>query len=77
MDTSNHQTMRSLFEQLGLPAESEQIKDFIKQHPLLRHEQIEKASFWSRGQAAFIEESISDDSDWSVLVDQLDAQLRH
>lgn len=76
MDTSDHYTMQSLFSQLGLPAEPKQIKSFIEAHPLTKQERIGQASFWTPSQAAFIQESISEDSDWTELVDQLDVQLR-
>lgn len=75
MDSSNHYTMQTLFEQLGLPSRTEQIDAFIEAHDLKQHERIEHAAFWSPAQASFVEESIREDSDWVVLVDQLDAQL--
>lgn len=76
MDTSNHSSMMSLFEQLGLPAKSDDIDSFLKSHSLRSDEQIEKATFWTNAQATFIEESLNEDSVWSDLVDQLDVQLR-
>jgi hypothetical protein len=76
MDTSNHHNLQSLFEQLGLPADTEQINQFIKHHPLDKQVRIEHATFWTPAQAAFIQESISNDSDWVELVDHLDVQLR-
>jgi hypothetical protein len=68
--------MKSLFEQLGLPSESKKIVEFISLHSLVGDEKIEEAYFWSDAQVAFIKESINKDSDWTTLVDQLDAQLR-
>jgi hypothetical protein len=34
------------------------------------------APFWTRSQAAFLQESLSQDSDWSGLVDQLAKALQ-
>lgn len=76
MDTSNHFTLHALFEQLGLPASSEQIKAFIQAHPLEPEQRITNANFWNESQAAFLQESICEDSDWVEIVDSLDAQLR-
>jgi hypothetical protein len=76
MDTCNHNIMKSLFEQLGLPSESKKIVEFIRLHSLVGDEKIEEAYFWSGAQVAFIKESINKDSEWTTLVDQLDAQLR-
>ena len=76
MDTCNHNIMESLFEQLGLPSESNKIVEFIRLHSLVDDEKIEEAYFWSVAQIAFIKESINKDSEWTTLVDQLDAQLR-
>ena len=75
MDTSNHYTMQTLFEQLGLPSKAEQIDAFISENQLKNHERIEHASFWSSAQTSFIVESIREDSDWVILVEQLDLQL--
>ncbi len=54
MDTCNHNIMKSLFEQLGLPSESKKIVEFIRLHSLVGDEKIEEAYFWSVGQVAFI-----------------------
>jgi hypothetical protein len=35
-----------------------------------------KAEIWDKAQAAFLKEAIEEDSDWSGVVDQLDALLR-
>jgi len=75
MDYSNHYTMQTLFEQLGLPSTPEQIDAFISSNHLKKHERIEQASFWSPAQISFIEDSIREDADWVALVEQLDVQL--
>jgi len=37
---------------------------------------LAEAPFWSSGQAAFISEALSADSDWAEMVDQLNTCLR-
>lgn len=76
MDTSDHHHMQSLFEQLGLASGTEQINHFIHEHNLTHGELIQDAKFWSPAQASFLQEAISDDSDWAELVDHLDVALR-
>lgn len=76
MDTSIH-TLQTLFCQLGLADDKEQINAFIEMHrPLPPDVTLSKATFWSGAQAAFLIEAIQDDSDWCVLVDKLDCLLR-
>ncbi len=76
MDTSPH-TLNTLFAQLGLPSDEEAVWRFIREHhsltPKLR---LEQAEFWSPAQAAFLQEAVEADSDWSEVVDELDALLR-
>jgi hypothetical protein len=67
--------MQTLFQQLGLPSEDEQIEAFIDKHSLGHSERIEQASFWTPAQAGFIKESYDQDSDWTELIDHLDTQL--
>ncbi|MBU2863260.1 DUF2789 domain-containing protein [Reinekea forsetii] len=76
MDTTDHSHMASLFEQLGLSASNEDIERFVSSHSLDAGVSIEKAPFWTTAQASFLEESISEDSDWAELVDQLAVLLR-
>ena len=76
MDTSSH-TLQGLFAQLGLPSGDAAIDAFVENNHLEASIPIEKAAFWSAGQAQFIQESLQEDSDWSEVVDQLDAMLRH
>ncbi|MBL4827276.1 MAG: DUF2789 domain-containing protein [Spongiibacteraceae bacterium] len=76
MDTSSH-TLENLFLQLGLSNATRSIEAFVKNHHLPRDIPLEQAAFWSAGQAQFIHEALEQDSDWSEIVDQLDAQLRH
>ena len=76
MDTSLH-TFQTLFCQLGLADDQEQINVFIELHkPLPSDIALSKAYFWNEAQAAFLAEAIEDDSDWCALVDKLDCLLR-
>lgn len=76
MDTSAH-TFATLFQQLGLSSDSHSIDEFIAIHaPLAAAIPLADAPFWSSGQAAFIREALSADSDWAEVVDQLNACLR-
>ena len=77
MDTSEH-NMSALFAQLGLPSDPASVDSFIDSHKSLRDtDQLADAAFWNDSQAMFLRESIAEDSDWSEVVDQLDASLRH
>lgn len=76
MDTSSH-TLSALFDQLGLPSSELGIAQFIDQHsPLDPALSLVEASFWNPGQRAFLIEALADDSDWTELVEHLDADLR-
>ena len=76
MDTSIH-TLQTLFCQLGLADDEEQINFFIEMHrPLPSDITLLKACFWNEAQATFLTEAIADDSDWCALVDKLDCLLR-
>ncbi len=77
MDTSNHCSMKTLFEQMGMDSSIVGMNKFLREHRLFEHQVIAQADFWTPSQAAFIVEAIAQDSDWSELVDQLDAALRH
>ena len=76
MDTSAH-TMKNLFAQLGLANSDVAMENFVKNNHLNHDIPMECAAFWSAGQAQFLREEIQSDGDWSEVVDQLDAQLRH
>ena len=76
MDTTRH-TLPCLFAQLGLPNSEVAIEAFIGNNHLPNEIPLERAAFWSAGQAQFILEAIQQDADWAEVVDQLDAQLRH
>ena len=70
--------MSNLFAQLGLPTVEKEIDLFIELHsPIAPDVPLDQASFWNESQAQFLREAISEDSDWSEMVDQLDARLRN
>ncbi|MBL4780979.1 MAG: DUF2789 domain-containing protein [Porticoccaceae bacterium] len=76
MDMSPH-TLATLFEQLGLPATESAIDVFIDQHsPLDPQLALQEAGFWNPGQRSFLIEALADDSDWTEMVEHLDAYLR-
>lgn len=76
MENFEH-TMSDLFAQLGLPNANKEVDEFIHLHrPVANELALEKAWFWNAGQTQFIHEALSEDSDWSELVDQLDTRLR-
>ncbi|MEH6823191.1 MAG: DUF2789 family protein [Motiliproteus sp.] len=75
MDTSAH-TLQTLFQQLGLPSETNQIDQFIRQHRAATGlDPLEGANFWSPSQAHFIQEALYQDSDWCEVVDELNSRL--
>tara|TARA_R110000744_G_scaffold308704_1_gene416740 strand:+ start:3496 stop:3729 length:234 start_codon:yes stop_codon:yes gene_type:complete len=76
MDRSNHD-MTSLFAQLGIKNSDEEIESFIAIHRgIPEKKQLADADFWNTSQKQFLIEAIELDSDWSEVVDSLDAQLR-
>lgn len=77
MDRSKHD-MTSLFAQLGIKNSDEEIERFIATNRGIPENQaLADADFWSTGQAQFLQEAIQLDSDWSEMVDSLDALLRN
>lgn len=75
MDTSQH-TMQTLFDQLGLPSEPQQIDAFIASHRAETGlDTLEGARFWSPSQAHFLQEARQMDSDWCEVVDELNIRL--
>lgn len=70
-------TMTDLFDQLGLPSEPQDMKAFIKQYaPLDNSLKLADAPIWNESQAAFLKVNLRNDSDWALLIDSLNAQLR-
>lgn len=66
-----------LFEQLGLPATDEEIRQFLAQHhPLPTEVLLPNAPFWTPTQSAFLREELLKDADWAIAIDQLNTSLR-
>ena len=66
-----------LFAQLGLPNDTWSIAHFLTSHTGMAQDiRLPDAPFWTASQAAFLRESLSQDSDWSGLVDQLSKALQ-
>lgn len=76
MDTSVR-TLQTLFCQLGLVDDDEQVNAFIEMHrPLPLNIVLSEANFWNESQAAFLAKAVEEDSDWCELVDELNCLLR-
>ena len=69
--------LNTLFAQLGLKDDDESIDRFIRANgPIPARTPLHDAPCWNQGQAALLQEAVADDSDWTEVVDQLDALLR-
>jgi uncharacterized protein DUF2789 len=66
-----------LFQQLGLPSSEEEIQKFCAEHSVREEEALPDAKFWTSAQAQFLREAWHNDSDWVVVIDQLNTSLRH
>lgn len=70
-------TINDLFKQLGLPSSDVEVQNFIATHgPIAETVRLHEAPCWTTAQAAFLEQVIDDDGDWSYLADELDTLLR-
>lgn len=66
-----------LFAQLGLLNDAHSIALFLGSHAkMAQGVRLPDAPFWTASQATFLRESLSQDSDWSGLVDQLAKALQ-
>jgi len=74
MESSFH-SLENLFLQLGLDNNNEAIDDFVQKNKLAQGQKLQDAQFWSPAQAAFIQECLTEDSDWAEVVDQLNVML--
>jgi hypothetical protein len=76
MEGEQHEISK-LFQQLGLPADTQSIENFIKRHrPLPADIKLTEASFWDDSQRAMLKQAYAEDADWAVLFDQLNVRLR-
>lgn len=70
-------SMNTLFAQLGLDSSDEAIEAFLQEHgPLPADMALPDAPFWNDAQRKLLQEAVAVDSDWSEVVDQLNAGLR-
>jgi hypothetical protein len=77
MEACTPPTMKELFAQLGLPDDEASIDAFVRAHrPLPDDAHIPEADFWSEAQRAFLREKLKDDSDWAIVIDDLNTRLR-
>ncbi len=68
---------RHLFSQLGLPSHPDGILNFLTLHAAMADGmRLPDAPYWTASQATFLRESLTQDSDWTELVDQLSLALR-
>ncbi|WP_462401677.1 DUF2789 domain-containing protein [Pseudomonas sp. Marseille-QA0332] len=75
MDAPIH-PFSEIFKQLGLPDDPVEIERFITTHsPLDDDVKLVDAPFWSDSQRAFLKENYIADSDWIVMIDQLNEAL--
>ncbi|WP_028695627.1 DUF2789 domain-containing protein [Pseudomonas cremoricolorata] len=75
MDTSTP-TYPELFMQLGVGDDPVEIDKFITTHgPLDDDVKLVDAPFWNEGQRAFLKENYIADSDWIMVIDQLNEAL--
>lgn len=75
MDKAIHH-FSELFAQLGLPDDDASIADFLATHTAITAcKRLADAPYWTPAQAQFLTESLSEDSNWSGLVDQLSQAL--
>ncbi len=76
MGTTQH-LFSDLFAQLGLPNDERSIAKFLIEHTTEKKDfRLPDLPFWSPSQAAFLKESLVQDSEWSGLADQLSSALR-
>jgi Protein of unknown function (DUF2789) len=69
-------TLADLFAQLGLPGDEPSIRQFCATHILDDEIRLADANFWSGPQAQFLRDGWKNDSDWVMVIDQLNACLR-
>lgn len=76
MEHSFH-PFHELFAQLGLDSDADHIEAFLQTHTLAPDVALADAPFWSPGQAEFLRTALQTDSDWSSVVDALNAALHN
>lgn len=77
MDINPYHNLSALFAQLGLPNDNPSIHRFIQANkPLPPTVELADAPWWTKTQADFLRESIADNADWAIVIDQLNELLR-
>ena len=76
MDTTSND-LSHLFKQLGLPNNQENINDFVSKNKLDKHTLMIDADCWNSSQKAFLKEALSEDAQWTEVIDQLDVMMRN
>lgn len=74
MDTGRHD-LPALFDQLGLPSDSDSINDFLASHELPAGTRLPFASFWTPAQRAFLKEALNEDAEWAEAADEMAMRL--
>ncbi|MCL1114145.1 MULTISPECIES: DUF2789 domain-containing protein [Shewanella] len=75
MDTTEND-LSHLFQQLGLGHTQQEIDNFVSNHKLSKDILLIDADCWNKSQRAFIKEALSEDAQWSEVIDQLDVMMR-
>jgi hypothetical protein len=75
MEQHTHE-FSDLFSQLGLANNEAAMQKFCAEHKINEDELLPDAKFWSPAQAQFLREQWHQDSDWIVVIDQLNTTLR-
>jgi hypothetical protein len=77
MDKAIHH-FSELFAQLGLPNDAHSIAHFLSAHatPVEDSFRLPDAPYWTASQSSFLRESLTQDADWSDVVDQLAKALQ-
>ena len=75
IETTRH-SMESLFAQLGLPSETNEVQQFIVMNGRLSTDiLLEDAPFWTSAQSTFLKEEILMDADWAAVIEQLNEAI--
>lgn len=67
--------LSTLFEQLGLSGKDDDIETFIRDHRLSEGTKVYEAEYWTPQQAAFLKESLDQNAEWALIVDELNVRL--
>ncbi|MCR8720146.1 DUF2789 domain-containing protein [Pseudomonas syringae] len=68
-------TLKDLFDQLGLDSDDHSIDEFVANHQLPNEVKVVEADFWSESQARFLKEELHKDAEWAPVIDDLNVLL--